>query len=764
MDAYPPCVRNMALNERTPGFSRKALTMKKAFATLLLIFGLSQSVLGQEVLTLEEIMQHPRWIGTWPEEVRFEPGGNSIFYLSHADPRGYEVVEIDRNGEVVQIHQTSGLPTSQSRRAGRGLYAFQGDLFLSDKMVRRLTRTAATESNSRWLDDDRFVFYSDGEYYVRDLTSQVERQVAEVKFEEEPEAGDDYRSRQQDRLFPVLKAREDAEAQRERSDGIPRFYIGEGREMVSLEIAPDEKKALLIHRSDKKSERDVMPVCMNRDGSVTTKTLRPKVGTKAPLDHQLEILDLRRETVTPISLQSLPGFTEQTTIYVETAEWSDSGRLALSLFSEDYEERWIVEVDLQNAKVALIDHLHDDAWHAWDLNDFGWVPGQDRVWYQSEKTGFAHLYVWNGQSSTPLTKGDFEVSQIHPAPDGKSNYFRANRNDPSEYNVFRVDMNGAISQITNLGGQTTFDLSPDGQSLALLHSKTAVPPEVYLQSTKPGAQPKQLTHLTSKEFLNYKWTLPKFVDVPSSHHQRPIRSKLYLPPEGVKPNGAAVVFVHGAGYLQNSDKGWSYYFREFMFHTLLTQRGVVVLDMDYRASAGYGRDWRTAIYRQMGTPELEDLVDGVAYLSNNHGVDAKRIGVYGGSYGGFMTLMALFKEPDLFACGAALRPVTDWTQYDHDYTAQILNTPDEDPEAYDRSSPIEFAEGLKNPLLMCHGMLDDNVVAQDTVRLTQRLIQLKKKDWEMALYPVEPHSFIEPESWLDEYRRVLKLFETHLNI
>jgi len=186
--------------------------------------------------------------------------------------------------------------------------------------------------------------------------------------------------------------------------------------------------------------------------------------------------------------------------------------------------------------------------------------------------------------------------------------------------------------------------------------------------------------------------------------------------------------------------------------------------MDYRASAGYGRDWRTAIYRQMGTPELEDLVDGVAYLSNNHGVDAKRIGVYGGSYGGFMTLMALFKEPDLFACGAALRPVTDWTQYDHDYTAQILNTPDEDPEAYDRSSPIEFAEGLKNPLLMCHGMLDDNVVAQDTVRLTQRLIQLKKKDWEMALYPVEPHSFIEPESWLDEYRRVLKLFETHLNI
>ena len=736
--------------------------MRKAITTFILLLSLGQSALSQPNLTLEDIMQHPRWIGMWPEEVRFEPGGNSIFYLSHADPRGYEVVEIDRSGEVIEIHKTAGLPTSASRRANRGLYAFEGDLFLSDKLIHRLTRTAATESDSRWLDEDRFIYYSNGNYFVRDLSTQVERQVAELKFEDKPEASEDYRSRQQDRLFPVLKAREDAEAKG--ASDIPKFFIGDGQEMVRLEVAPDERKALLVYRPDEKSERDIMPVYMNRDGSVSTKTLRPKVGAKAPADHQLALLDLRKETLTPINLRTLPGFGDDTTIYVETAEWSDSGRLALSLFSEDNEERWIVEVDLQNAKLILIDHLHDDAWHAWDLNEFGWVPGTGSLWYQSEKTGYAQLYLWNGQTSRPLTKGKFEVSQIHAAPDGKSFYFRANRKDPSTYDVYNVDLSGRISQVTNLGGQTTFDLSPDGQSVVLLHSETAVPPEIYLQSTKPGAQPKQLTHLASKEFLAYKWTLPEFVDVPSSHHPRPIRSKLYLPPQGVTPNGAAVVFVHGAGYLQNSDKGWSYYFREFMFHTLLTQRGVVVLDMDYRASAGYGREWRTAIYRQMGTPELEDLVDGVAYLTNEHGVDAKRVGVYGGSYGGFMTLMALFKEPDLFACGAALRPVTDWTQYDHDYTSQILNTPDEDPEAYDRSSPIEFAEGLKHPLLMCHGMIDDNVVPQDTVRLTQRLIQLKKKDWEMALYPIEPHSFIEPESWLDEYRRILKLFEANLNI
>jgi dipeptidyl aminopeptidase/acylaminoacyl peptidase len=199
-----------------------------------------------------------------------------------------------------------------------------------------------------------------------------------------------------------------------------------------------------------------------------------------------------------------------------------------------------------------------------------------------------------------------------------------------------------------------------------------------------------------------------------------------------------------------------------MFHTLLTQQGYVVLDMDYRASAGYGRDWRTAIYRQMGTPELEDLEDGVRYLVENENVDRERVGIYGGSYGGFITFMALFKKPDLFACGAALRPVTDWAHYNHPYTSRILNTPYDDPEAYERSSPLEFAEGLSKPLLIAHGMVDDNVFFKDSVRLVQRLIELGKTDWETAIYPIEPHGFREPSSWLDEYRRIYELFEEHL--
>jgi len=186
------------------------------------------------------------------------------------------------------------------------------------------------------------------------------------------------------------------------------------------------------------------------------------------------------------------------------------------------------------------------------------------------------------------------------------------------------------------------------------------------------------------------------------------------------------------------------------------------LDMDYRGSKGYGRDWRTAVYRNMGHPEVEDLKDGVSWMAANANVDAGKVGTYGGSYGGFLTFMALFTEPELFQAGAALRPVTDWAHYNAPYTSNILNTPDVDGIAYERSSPIEHAQGLQKPLLIMSGVLDDNVFFQDSVRLVQRLIELEKPMFETAIYPVEPHGFKQPSSWLDEYRRIYKLFEQEL--
>jgi dipeptidyl aminopeptidase/acylaminoacyl peptidase len=127
-----------------------------------------------------------------------------------------------------------------------------------------------------------------------------------------------------------------------------------------------------------------------------------------------------------------------------------------------------------------------------------------------------------------------------------------------------------------------------------------------------------------------------------------------------------------------------------------------------------------------------------------------------------MTLMALFTSPDTFAAGAALRPVTDWAHYNHPYTSNILNQPQGDPDAYRRSSPIYFAEGLKGALLICHGLVDTNVHIQDSIRLVQRLIELRKENWQLAVFPVENHGFEQETSWADEYKRILKLFEDNL--
>jgi dipeptidyl aminopeptidase/acylaminoacyl peptidase len=291
------------------------------------------------------------------------------------------------------------------------------------------------------------------------------------------------------------------------------------------------------------------------------------------------------------------------------------------------------------------------------------------------------------------------------------------------------------------------------------------PPELYTGDNRPGAPEAARTDSPSSDFKRLaqegRWIDAPIVQVPARDGVM-VPARLFKP-ANARPGGPAVIFVHGAGYLQNVHKYWSpNYPREFLFHHLLMEAGYTVLDLDYRASAGYGRDWRTAIYRHMGGKDLEDNVDGAKYLVAQHGVDPKRIGIYGGSYGGFITLMAMFTTPDVFAAGAALRPVTDWSHYNHGYTSNILNTPQADDEAFKKSSPIFFAEGLKGALLMLHGMVDTNVFFQDTVRLTQRLIELRKENWSVQFYPVEDHGFVRPESWADEYKRIFKLFEENL--
>jgi dipeptidyl aminopeptidase/acylaminoacyl peptidase len=477
------------------------------------------------------------------------------------------------------------------------------------------------------------------------------------------------------------------------------------------------------------------------------------------------------------SQQQTEGAARDREVQLFQIQWSEDGtRAAMLARAADNKDRWVLSLDPSTAKTKVLARVHDDAWVGGPGSfTLGWLPDNRRVYFVSERDGWAHLYTANADGGEPaqLTKGAFEVSDVRLSQDKTKFYFTSSEGSVFERHLYTMAVGGgARTRITTMPGNNQTEISPDERTLAVVRSYSNRPPELYLQPNRPAPdtpavaaqtpEVKQVTTSPIPEFFEYNWTDPPIVSF-RARDGATVYGRIYKPAASRARGGPAVVFVHGAGYLQDVHKWWSSYYREYMFHHLLAERGFTVLSIDYRGSAGYGRDWRTGIYRHMGGKDLDDHIDAVRYLVNEHGVDPRRVGIYGGSYGGFITLMAMFTTPDIFAAGAALRPVTDWAHYNHPYTANILNEPQDDPEAYRRSSPIYFAEGLKGSLLICHGMVDTNVNFQDSVRLVERLIELRKENWQIAPYPVEDHTFDRADSWADEYKRILKLFSEQLH-
>jgi dipeptidyl aminopeptidase/acylaminoacyl peptidase len=794
--------------------------MKWIAGVALLLFGGNLNAQQRE-LTLETIMADPDWIGRQPENPCWGDGSDFVYYdrkeAGSEERRRYRVSVRGGEPEAIAIEDRGRADAAGgdwNRERTMKVYSREGDLFLKDLRsgrLQQLTRTEAKETEPRFLaDPERVSFYRGADVFTREISTGLEAQPAVLKFEKDPDAqetDENYLREQQRRLIGFVKEQEEKRALERGRDRKAReldptlspypFYLGEDLELLAASLSPSGVHLLLLLQPKKREDgkRDRMPDYVTEEAFVTADEVRVLVGTPKPVSPSIVLLNLATRERKDVSLEALPGLEDDPlSAFRKKKEgeeekerkprplrvgasgfgsggsegilWSDDGNaLVLHVFSQDDKDRWIASVDLESGALRSLFRDSDEAWINWDLNEIGFLEGAHDLYFTSEASGYAQLYRLSLPSGEVkrLTEGDFTISDVEQSPDGEYLYFRANAEHPGIYEIHRHHLaSGRTEALTRLGGLNEYRLSPDGTKLLLLHSESTKPPEIYVAEARPRASALRLTTTISDAFEAMRWTAPEVVPVPSTHHARPIYARVYTPDGRARGKRPAVVFVHGAGYLQNAHQGWSSYFREFMFHQLLRARGYTVLDMDYRASAGYGRNWRTAIYRRMGTPELEDLEDGVRWLVETRNVDPARVGVYGGSYGGFLTLMALFKEPELFACGAALRPVTDWAHYNDSYTSRILNTPDDDPEAYERSSPLEFASGLEKPLLIAHGVLDDNVFFKDSVRLVQRLIELRKESWELAIYPVEPHGFREPSSWLDEYRRIFKLFESNL--
>ncbi len=791
--------------------------MKFTVFSLFLLFSFAAfsqiEELNQSSLTIEKIMQDPaQWIGTSPSGITWSESSDKIYFQWNPEQDTLEsmyaytmsIKAIDK----VSLDEKKILPGRRgdyNSDKSKKVYTRNGNLFLLDCISgkeQRLTAWLEGASSPEFvLNDSCIAFTKDNNLFTIGLETgsiaQLTNFVSGSEKKEKTVPEQEKWLEQQQEMFVVLqdrkaknKARENRQEAEKEAEPL-KIYTGKKRVMdVSLSPGGNYIIYSLYERAANAKATSVTHH-VTESGYTEEQSARAKVGSPQGR-MEMGIFDVKNNKLISIDKTQIPGLKDLPDYLSDYPEqlpeegeevkdrelnllgpvWNEKEDLAvLVALSEDNKDRWILLLDPATGDLELLDRQRDEAWiggpgiGGWGMSagNMGWMPDGESVWFHSEESGYSHLYAVNSKSKkkTTLTKGDFEVSEAFISNNKQQFYLTANKVHPGVKHFYSMPVwGGKLTQLTSMDGGNEVTLSPDEKYLAIRYSQANKPWELYLQENVPGAEAVQLTQSTTKAFNEYNWRMPGFITFKASDGAK-VHARLYRPEEA-QEQGPAVIFVHGAGYLQNAHKWWSSYFREYQFHNILVDNGYTVLDIDYRASAGYGRDWRTGIYRWMGGLDLSDNVDGANYLVESCNVDPQKIGIYGGSYGGFITLMALFTKPGVFKAGAALRSVTDWAHYNHGYTSNILNTPVQDSLAFAKSSPINFANGLQDNLLMCHGMVDDNVQFQDIVRLTQRFIELGKENWELAVYPVEPHGFREPSSWTDEYKRIFKLFQAHL--
>lgn len=763
---------------------------------LLFTFALCLSVYTQN-LTVREIMAEPSIAGQRVEGEKLSPDGSKVVYLWNAEgkqPRDLYLVSTTGGASQIILRQSdlpkpSATPTPENKLnygvevrdefvkerenalggfewspdSKKLVFSFGGDLYvitLGEKTPKRFTRTQSPESGARFLDNDRILFSQSGHWFV---LNTVDATLTQVTREANPQnfvsVGGVVPNKQGSMIAYVV-----TDGSRQRQLVVPNFvpeYVTGGGPRRGW----SEQKVFVT----------------SADGS--------------------------RDTPFEIKLPKSEGVS-----FFRRMVWTANGRsLIVDRNDKDTKRRqlfYIHNVASKDEQVILITEETDDKWQAPLSTIFEPHPTRSgELFFGSERDGYNHIYLAKLEAETrpvgsvpdpnarvaeggtrldenvkitQLTKGNWQVEWAKWGFDGSDIIYSSTEDGTSTREFYVTDSEGTTpikwkvksdGLSSGMKSNPQFELSKPANAEGTLiysFSQWNHPDELYFQRLCYNCSPTpiRLTQTVPQSFSKHIWTTPKFIDIPSRDGKQ-IKSKIYLPAShDPKKKYPMAIFVHGAGYLQNTINGWNNYYREFMFNDLLAKKGYVVLDIDYRGSAGYGRDWRTDVYDFLGGKDYDDHIDAIDFMIKNYGVDQKRIGVYGGSYGGFMAGMLVMRAPERIAAAAALRPVFDWKNYyaaNPQYTAQRLGFPDKNPEAYKRSSPITYADKLERPLLILHGMSDDNVHVQDSVQLMEKLIRLgKTKYFEAMLYPSENHGFVRPESWADEYERILALFEKHL--
>ncbi|MEX0685733.1 MAG: alpha/beta fold hydrolase [Balneolales bacterium] len=674
---------------------------------------------GLDTLQLKTIFDVPYLPGIRPEFVAFSPDEDRVFFhWNDSSMTQRKQYSVNLSGE--NLEETDGDESIGSLLSPNGkMLAFniEGELWISDsngENKRLLESSQSKNENPVWSPDSRqLAFIREGDVWITSVTGPLVRQLTKKK-EDEP----DFRIR---------------------------HWSGDGKYLILTQHDTSEYWDLYnpqyIHKF-------VEPGHTRRGQALITVS-------------SFEIDSLR-------SRELLKGV-----IYLNNITANKSGTLlAIDHMDKFLKEREVTVFDLENKTQMVIFKNRTDGWIYPPLSRLDFAPNDDKLLLTSEQDGFSHVYTLNpdGSEQVQHSQGEYEVSWA-VWKDDQTIVYASTAEGPGERHIytFSLDTGDTRKFTQDEGYRYDFNLSPDRRYLVYHKTYWNEPADLHLLDLdRPEHKENQITESVPGRFTSINWQTPEYIRYPSRDGERMI-SMSVLKPVNFEPNQKypVIVFAHGSGSLQNVFKGWSInFFREYMFNQYLNKHGYVVVEVDFRHSTGYGREFREDVTNRMGYYETNDIIDALDYLDTTGGfVDLDRVGIYGGSYGGFLALYAVSLAPERFHVAAALRAVTNWENYYYAnpwYAGARLGHPDENPGHYKRSSPLTYADSLTRPVLLLHGLIDDNVGFQDAMQYINRLMQSGNHDFELMVYPSEGHAFKQQESWYDKYSRIDNFFERHL--
>ena len=460
--------------------------------------------------------------------------------------------------------------------------------------------------------------------------------------------------------------------------------------------------------------------------------------------------------------------------------WIDARRLAFERLSPDFKRITVHVADVAGTVKVVREHVDDKFWSIPGGAGPSAQPSPDGKWiaFLSDRDGWDHLYVMPaaGGDAVQITRGKFEVWRPSWSHDSTRIAFDANRTENPGIRHVGVATIGAdpskaaVAMITSgRGTNIAPEWSPDDRRLVYQHTDSQNSADLFVVEAAAGGKTVRLSD-SMPPVDKSRFVEPQYVHYPGPDGQQ-VPGWLYVPPTLDKSRkNPAIVWIHGDGVNQNYD-GWHVqrnYAVYSSFHQYLLQKGYVVFAPDYRGSIGYGRAWRQGVHMDVGGKDAKDAWMGANYLRTLSYVDADRIGVWGLSYGGFFTLIAMTDQPTLFRAGVDVAGVVDYAMYYEDpyhggWTQSRIGTPEQNPEVYKQASPFSHVDRLQRPLLILHGTSDVNVPYLHSVRLADELLKKGKGAlFDFVTYPGEFHYFTRAHVLGDAWRRVDAFFDQHL--